>query len=341
MSNSHNQQLSQALRSAECKNSLTSNALHKELDKLDHDRVQRMKELNQDVQHLREELHASPGPSRPASSQPHHHIEARSSPTLQKASERKTSKSKSGDAHDGHPKRERKISVCRDQPLVQVHVTQTGGPQRKGSHDHSMEDRAHIVVMDSKVDKRSGEAHASPNLARRGSHGNVGGPIGSRRSSVDYGECGVPAGSPSLSARRSRSNSVTGAHLAPHTPLRRISVCPLMTRSRDGLHVPDTHRERSSSFSHGIVPVRRRGSICERFGSVSERELARGTDHERRESITNMEHMIRDLNYGIQHRELLHGKEENQTTVSPQLWQELKGCRYLRMPSRDHSEDED
>nr|KAG5696929.1 hypothetical protein BaRGS_015893 [Batillaria attramentaria] len=51
-----------------------------------------------------------------------------------------------------------------------------------------------------------------------------------------------------------------------------------------------------------IVPARRRGSICERWGSESERAKPRGA--ERRGSI-GMEQMVRDLVYGVQHRELM------------------------------------
>ena len=141
-----------------------------------------------------------------------------------------------------------------------------------------------------------------------------------------------------LPFQRSRSNSMPAVTTLPSIfkpPPRRPSYCP---DPPSDLHVPESPRARSCSFS-GIVPVRRRGSISEQWGSISERNRpVMGNLRGRRGSV-DMGNMLRHLTYGVQHTELME-PQAGPTSVSDRQWEELKKCRYLRMPSRDNSEED-
>ena len=155
-------------------------------------------------------------------------------------------------------------------------------------------------------------------------------------------EDGEPELSQSLNlpVRRSRSNSMPSVIGLPSIfkpPPRRPSYCPPPATSSD-LSVPESPRARSHSFS-GIVPVRRRGSVSEQWGSISERNRPTMGNLRGRRGSVDMKNMLRDLMYGVEHKELMDPKP-GAPSVSDRQWEELKKCRYLRQPSRDNSDED-
>ena len=155
-------------------------------------------------------------------------------------------------------------------------------------------------------------------------------------------EDGEPELSQSLNlpVRRSRSNSMPSVIVLPSIfkpPPRRPSYCPPPAASSD-LSVPESPRARSHSFS-GIVPVRRRGSVSEQWGSISERNRPTMGNLRGRRGSVDMKNMLRDLMYGVEHKELMDPKP-GAPSVSDRQWEQLKKCRYLRQPSRDNSDED-
>ncbi|KAK7100535.1 uncharacterized protein [Littorina saxatilis] len=151
--------------------------------------------------------------------------------------------------------------------------------------------------------------------------------------------------SPSLDlpVQRPRRNSMSQIHVLPsifEKPKRRPSYCPDPSTLSSELLLPESPRARSSSFS-GITPARRRGSIVETWGSVSEcNKPLFGHSRGRRTSV-DLSNMVRDLMFGVQHAELMAGGGRRASkSLTEKEWQELKKCRYLRMPSRDNSEED-
>ncbi|KAL8598581.1 hypothetical protein ACOMHN_013464 [Nucella lapillus] len=132
---------------------------------------------------------------------------------------------------------------------------------------------------------------------------------------------------------RSRSNSLAAG--SPGGLLRRHTHLPDQSPSGASLGPADDPRSRSSSFS-GIEPARRRGSIMEQWGSISERN--KGGFKGRRGSV-DMENFLRDLSFGVQHSELMQTSPGKARSVSDQQWEELRKCRSKDNSAEDISEE--
>ncbi|XP_076462754.1 uncharacterized protein LOC143295080 [Babylonia areolata] len=170
-------------------------------------------------------------------------------------------------------------------------------------------------------------SHAPPSRSGSDSGSDVGSPLSQ--------SLNLPAHRP----RSSSMSSVTALQPSSSRPLSRRQSTLHETSHSPDLHVPDSGRGRSASFS-GIKPARRRGSITEQWGSISERKRPEMGSLKGRRGSVDMENLLRDLSFGVQHSELLSPVEQG-PPVSDQLWEQLKKCRYLRVPSRDGSEGED
>lgn len=130
-----------------------------------------------------------------------------------------------------------------------------------------------------------------------------------------------------LRYQRSRSNSVPAVIplQPPPRPARRASYCPEPLRDLDTMTSP---RSRSSSVSMFVAP-KRRGSLSESRDLTAEREPGKSS---RRRSV-QLDRMLRNLTFGLRCRELDYPEERK--GIDPKDWEELKNCRYLRVPGRD------
>lgn len=167
-------------------------------------------------------------------------------------------------------------------------------------------------------------------LGRRGSLSNTG--SSSSLASDSGSEKGLNSHLPPL-RQRPRSNSLPVIDLPPLTLTRRPwpNGSPDVHQTPKGLQVVDTPRSRSSSFT-GIVPARRRKSITEQWGSLSERQKY---VPKRRGSI-DIGNLVRDLSFGVEHKELM--EPEYTTSISDEQWKDLRKCRYLRLPEDNNSQ---
>ncbi|XP_012938344.1 serine/arginine repetitive matrix protein 1 [Aplysia californica] len=143
----------------------------------------------------------------------------------------------------------------------------------------------------------------------------------------------METGSSSLSVpvRRGRSNSVPS--LPPPPPHLQALAKKQSSFSTDAELdvVPIRTRGRSSSI---CVPYYAHLKDAPRRDSLLRKYTARRGSY-RRTSFTIQE-IISDISKGINHMDLF-GSYNKRTGVSPEEWEKLKQCRYLRMPS--HEED--
>ncbi|KAL8614478.1 hypothetical protein ACOMHN_067640 [Nucella lapillus] len=167
-------------------------------------------------------------------------------------------------------------------------------------------------------------------------------------SGSDSGSANDPFTPPSLlnpPRERPRSSSVPTivlpASFKPPSP--RPSYTP--SDSDSSYHLLLARSSPRDGFS-GIVPARRRGSIPERWGSLSER--VRPSRIQGRRRSVDMDRVVRDLRYGVLNRELLRAAKSRSPSPpgsarSAELdrrWEGLRECRYLRIPSRHASDEE-